>query len=512
MAAYPATAYEFFARSMQKTPDAPALEIRGQSYSYRELGAAVSVTVNAMLAKNPNPPARIALCAKRSGALFGGYLAIQAAGRSVVPMDPTYPIERCMDILFRCRVGMALVDEAGAKMFEAVDPAERPALVPLPDPHLARSDGELLERNHVSADDEVYVLFTSGSTGRPKGVPIRQRNFTPLVAYMIDRYDLRPGCRYAQTFSQMFDPFMANIFATWGAGGTVVDVQPDELRTIATFMAKRAVTHWFSVSSTVSLAHAAGELWPGAAPDLEYGIFGAEPFTMNQARLWHDMAPNAQILNAYGPTETVLTCADELLPPDTALWPESSNGTVPIGAVYPHLDYAIIAEDGAEASEGELCIRGVQRFDGYLEAKDNSGRFYAFEPGGRAQVVTDPTPSPAHWYRTGDYIKRIDGRLVHCGRIDNQMKVLGHRIEPGEIEAVMRRHPNVVDAVVVRCRSTPDVLHAAYTGREVVDADMAEWLRTSLPAFMVPGSYRYYEELPKNLVGKIDRNAIEAAS
>jgi amino acid adenylation domain-containing protein len=512
MATTVTTAFDFFANTLAKWPDAIALEAGGETLTYAELGAAAARTAAALTEAAPEPPRRVAICADRTGALYSGYLALQALGLCVVPIDLKYPAERCLDVLFRCGVNLVLVDAGGRQFFEAIEPEDRPRLVDIPKLTRTPMATTLFGPGQGNPESEAYVLFTSGSTGRPKGVPIKQRNFTPLVQYMINRYALVPGCRLAQTFGQVFDPFMANLFAVWGAGATLVDLTGPEVRNIATTIEAREITHWFSVCSAISLAQAVGELGAGKAPGLIQAIFGGETFTLNQAKLWRAMAPRARIFNVYGPTETVVTCADTVIDPFQSDWPTSDNGTVPIGAVYDHLECAVIDESGFETDEGELCIRGSQRFDGYLEEIDNDSRFYTFERGSRALFITTPRPGPRDWYRTGDRVQKGPHGMVHCGRIDKQMKLLGHRIEPGEIEAIMRRHPNILDAVVVKSQSNPETLHAAYTGRETDKSMISDWLREFLPAYMVPGSFRFYQVLPQSLVGKIDRNAIEAAS
>src|SRR5262249_18187281 len=146
--------------------------------------------------------------------------------------------------------------------------------------------------------------------------------------------------------------------------------------------------------------------------------------TLDQARAWAAAAPASAVENLYGPTELTITCTAYRLPGDVERWPRTPNGTVPIGRPLPHPQAMVTAG-------GQLGVRGPQRFDGYLEPNDDEGRF-----------VDD-------WYRTGDRVAWHDGELVHLGRTDEQVKIGGHRIEPGEVECALREHPAVDEAAVL---------------------------------------------------------------
>src|SRR6266511_409114 len=224
------------------------------------------------------------------------------------------------------------------------------------------------------------------------------------------------------------------MFVAWCGGATLVVPQHDELLTPVGFVNDRRITHWFSVPSVVSIAHRLRSLRPGCMPGLRWSLFAGEQLTIAQALAWAGAAPNATIENLYGPTELTITCTGYRLPRDVARWPATSNGTVPIGRPLPHLQAMVLTEAGTTGAEGELCVRGPQRFDGYLNAEH-------------------------------DRVRIEDGELVHLGRFDDQVKILGYRIELGEIESVLRRHPGVLDAVVLAVPVSNEIgLFAWHTG------------------------------------------------
>ncbi|WP_307937382.1 AMP-binding protein, partial [Salinispora arenicola] len=197
----------------------------------------------------------------------------------------------------------------------------------------------------------------------------------------------------------------------------------------------------------ISLAGRLRSLRPGSMPSLRWSLFAGEQLTLAQARAWADATPGSTLENLYGPTELTVTCTRYQLPADPARWPRTSNDTVPIGRVHPHLEGVLLAPDGTAGNEGELCIRGTQRFDGYLDPTQNHGRFVDHVGDRTTQV--DRLPGPQHWYRTGDRVRQENGELVHLGRIDDQVKIHGYRIELGEIESVLRRHPGLHEVVVL---------------------------------------------------------------
>ncbi len=362
-------------------------------------------------------------------------------------------------------------------------------------------------------DDIAYILFTSGSTGAPKGVPIRQRNAGVYLDHVVGRYAVGPGSRLSQTFELTFDPSVFDMFVAWSTGATLVVPARTELMSVARFVVDRQVTHWFSVPSVISLAQRLRRLVPGSMPDLRWSLFAGEQLTLAQARAWNEAAPQSRIENIYGPTELTVTCTQYRLPRDPAQWPQTPNGTVPIGRVYPHLEHLVMGADGRPAAEGELVVRGAQRFTGYLEPADDAGRFIAFDGAQAHRCDADAPLGDAHWYRTGDRVATHNGELVHLGRLDHQVKVQGYRVELGEIEAALRDQPGVRDAIVL---AIPDVtgqteLFAAYTGTDVDPERLLSGLRQRLPPYMVPRTATALEVLPLSDNGKVDRRVLAAA-
>ncbi|RSO11090.1 amino acid adenylation domain-containing protein [Streptomyces sp. WAC 06783] len=507
------TLHQWFADSARRWPDAPALELGEQVLSYGDLHRRAEALAARVLDELPSegtagPPARIALVASRTVATYVAYLAIQRLGASAVPLNADHPLPRNLDIARRAGVGAVLVGEEHRATFAELPGDFRPAVtvVPADGDGLPEPPEGALPAAPADPEAEAYLLFTSGSTGRPKGVPIRHRNVSPYIAYNIARYDAGPGCRLSQTFGLTFDPSVYDLFVAWGSGATVVVPDQDELYRPVDYVVRRRLTHWFSVPSLVTTAQRYGNLPLGQVTTLRHSCFSAEPVTAQLTALWQQVAPGTRIHNLYGPTELTITCTDHDLT-DAPGAAGSSNGTVPIGQPYPHMEAVLLDEDGNPCDDGELCVRGAQRFDGYLDPADNAGRFVHYEPGVPAAPYDGTGPlTRAHWYRTGDRVRREDGRLVHRGRLDSQVKIMGHRVELGEVEAAMRRHPEVTEAAVVAVTVKDEVrLLAAYLGKEMRAHEFGHWLRQYIPLHMVPRRIRRLEELPHNDNGKLNR-------
>jgi amino acid adenylation domain-containing protein len=499
-----------FQRMARHSPDSTALEVGGEQLSYAgldELAGRVGAMVAAAVGGRPRA---VGLCCSRSVAAYAGYLGALRAGATVVPLNPRFPAARNEEMFQAAQAGVLVVDDAGAA--GSADALETSApTVRLTGP---RWRHEVLSADltplacQVGPDDVAYILFTSGSTGRPKGVPIRHRQLADYLAFCVERYRVGPGSRLSQTFDLTFDPSVFDMFVAWCGGATLVVPRPEDVLTPAGFVARRRITHWFSVPSAISLARRLRGLQPGSMSGLRWSLFAGEQLTIAQARAWAAAAPDAVIENLYGPTELTVTCTGYRLPRELARWPRTANGTVPIGRPNPHLEAVLLTDEGTVGSEGELCVRGSQRFDGYLEAGDGEGCFVRIVNG--LAVPAAGGPAREDWYRTGDRVRWQDGELVHLGRIDEQVKISGHRVEPGEVECVLREHAGVDEAVVLAVADGAGQveLHGFHTGTVEPGPTLIEHARRRLPPYMVPARLERLEQFPISSSGKIDRRRL----
>jgi len=493
--------YDWFATSVADFGSLSALEVGGEKLTYDELAARADEMAAALMrATGGRIPKRVGLLAARSVATYVGYLAIQRLSSIAVPLNPAFPDARNVAIAAAAQLDLVLSEDRGINGSE----------VPLVSPDSNRGTPADLPPRVARPSDLAYILFTSGSTGTPKGVPISHGNVSAYLRHVIPRYEVGPGSRLSQTFDTTFDVSVFDMFMAWGSGATLVVPTHNEVLAPVRFVTTREITHWCSVPSVISLARRLRGLRPGSMPGLRFSLFAGEPLTLQQAEAWQLAAPKSILENFYGPTELTITCTEFRLPPQRDDWPHPANGTVPIGTVYPHMEHVVLDELGMPADEGELCIRGPQRFAGYLNPADNVRCFLDLASGVAVPYDGMKPLTEQHWYRTGDRVRDLDGMLVHMGRIDQQVKIRGYRIELGEIEAVLREQDGVRDAVVLAMPGTDGEknLEAVCTG-EVSDAvKLLDALRSRLPTFMIPHNISFLVDFPLNANGKIDRRAI----
>ena len=504
------TLYDWFRGSAHAYPGNVALEVGSSALTYAELTAAVERASTIMCQGPGEPPERVGLLASRSLASYVCYLAAQRLGATVVPLNPGSPAVRNLVITRDAGLDLTVIDDTSG---DGLDEYRRQAPVPVLDLTgqrwqmlLAGDAPDLPPSPHRGPGDFAYIIFTSGTTGRPKGVPATHANVTSFLEAVIPRYGFEPGSRVSQTFEMAFDGSILATFGAWGSGATLCVAQRRDVVTPVNFITAKRLTHWLSVPSLISFTKRLRALAPNSMPTLRLSSFGGEALTVDHVAAWSAAAPNSSIINCYGPTETTVIVTAYHVPADRSAWVRTSNGSVPIGEIYPHLEYLLLDRDLKPSHDGELCVRGAQRFPGYLDPAENVGRFMSFD-GTRARVYDGEEPLTAeHWYRTGDRIRREQRQLVYLGRVDTQLKVRGNRVELAEIEAVLRAHPAVVEAVIIPVPGDDGEvdLHALYTGERLSDRELVGLVQ-GLPVYMRPRSFHYREEIPLTHLDKVDR-------
>ncbi|MEO3871130.1 amino acid adenylation domain-containing protein [Nonomuraea sp. B12E4] len=472
-----------------------ALHLEGKDISYGELWD-MSAVVAAYLAPMLGGTRRVALCGDRSAPTYAAYLGILRAGGAVLPLGSRWPAARVSDVVRAADPDVVLT--YGVPHLEP--PAGRRAL-PVP------ATGSRSPVTGPDPDDEAYVIYTSGSTGRPKGVPITHRALAQYLGHVTRLYELGPADRVAQAADLTFDASVFELLATWATGATLVVAGQRTWLSPVRFLREQRISHLDTVPSVITLARRTRTLTEGCLPDLRWSMFSGEQLGYAAVAAWRSAVGGGRAIeNNYGPTELAGVCANHRLPAAPADWTPTSNGTVPIGRVYDHLEAVVLDERRAVASEGELCVRGGQRFSGYVDPADDAGRFLRGD--GPYEIATG-TPEPGDWYRTGDRVRWESGALVHLGRLDRQVKLRGYRVELDEVEAAARSHDGVAEVAVVVVDSQ---LVAVYVGEELAASALRKHVAARVPDYMVPVSWRRVAELPLTSGGKLDRARLAEAT
>jgi amino acid adenylation domain-containing protein len=451
------------------------------------------------------PPRAIGVLAAKGLESYIGILAALYCGVPAVPLQPDFPVDRTRHMIKAAEISALVADERGGRLLpELAVTARVPVLRPGRETGrdgvpviAAQSRFALSEPVPAAAPDTAYILFTSGSTGRPKGMLITHANLGHFFHELEARYAFGPDDVFSQVFDPAFDCAIFDLFAAWGAGGTLVSVPAQAYRSMTDFVTAAGITVWYSTPAAISVIARRGGLAPKSMPTLRLSTFAGDALTASDAAAWQEAAPEAILDNLYGPAETTITCTmyrwSAQRSPGRCL-----NGIVPIGRLHGGHDYLLIDADGEpDPAEGELCVSGPQVTPGYLDPEDGKGRF--FVRGSR------------RWYRTGDRMRLAsDGTLLFLGRTDNQIQLQGVRTELTEVDHCMRRCAGVQDAVTVAAPADGRLqLVVFYTGIPATAAQFAGQLLTMLPQQMVPRHYRHLDEMPLSVNKKIDRQALK---
>jgi amino acid adenylation domain-containing protein len=512
-----------FMRSAEKFSGRPAVVAEGKTLTYEELrerACRIAATIYEYQPSSSTP--LTAVFAYRSPTAFAGILGSLLAGNGYVPLNRTFPSNRTRVMFEGSESRSIIVDvESMPQLNELLDHSQYALLVVLPEiENVDRLRARWPEHTFIGAKDLVplskwqepvanpdaiaYLLFTSGSTGIPKGVMVAHRNVTAFLDYMVDRYDITQEDRFSQMFDMTFDLSVFDMFVAWERGACVYCPPPKALIKPGNFIRENELTIWFSVPSTAVFMKQLGMLKRGRYPSLRFSLFCGEPLPISSAIAWSEAAPNSTLENLYGPTELTIACTLYRWDPARSQ-AESELGIVPIGYPYPGMDVLVVDGNLNEVrpgEEGELLMNGPQLCLGYWKNKEKTA----------AAFVSPPGKEAVH-YRTGDRVRRpiADGPLCHLGRVDFQVKVLGHRVELGEIESVVREHCGLDGVAAIGWPETS----SGYGGVEVFiegDTKEREALRGSvaskLPDYMVPRRFHFMERLPRNSNGKFDRKAM----
>jgi D-alanine--poly(phosphoribitol) ligase subunit 1 len=352
----------------------------------------------------------------------------------------------------------------------------------------------------IKASDTAYIIFTSGTTGTPKGVMISAGSARHYMTMICQELGLQASDRTLETCELSFDFSVHNMFSTWEAGAALHILPATTVMNAVKFVKNSGLTVWNSVPSLAGMLRQIKALAPDSLATLRITVFGGEQLPAGTLTTWQSAAPNSAIFNLYGPTEATVFCLRQWVSHPLPLTP--GRDVVAIGTPLPGNQASVIDEDGlpvADETPGELAIAGEQLAQGYL--------------GGPALTAQRfPTLNGTRWYRTGDLAVRDRFGRFHClGRIDNQVKVMGYRVELEEIDAHLRivSGSDIVGSVAWPMADGMARGIVSFVGAASIDAPrMLEELKTRIPIYMLPSRVIALEPMPLNSSGKVDRGAL----
>ncbi|MFJ7056385.1 amino acid adenylation domain-containing protein [Streptomyces griseobrunneus] len=508
-----ATFPELFEEQVRATPDAVAVYDHELALTYGDLDVQANRLARALVDRGIGPERVVAIAMPKSARSVLAVLAVLKAGAAYLPLDLGYPPDRLRyligdarpDLVLTTGEGAAVMAEAGAGKVLCLDgsgpDAENVTELLYSEAELTAglSGATLTDADRVAPlrpANAAYLIYTSGSTGRPKGVVVSHLGIAALIAQQRDGLALRPQERVLLFASPSFDASVWELATALLTGASAVTADPDELLpgpALARTVARHGVTALLLPPSSLAV------LPEDALPHGVTLVVGGEACPPDLVARW---SAGRRMVNAYGPTEaTVMATMSRPLSGRTA---PPMGGPV-VGARVHVLDDSLRPTPVGVAGELYLAGQGLAR--GYLRRSGLTAERFVADPFG---------PPGARMYRSGDMARRTaDGGLEYLGRVDEQVKVRGFRIEPGEIEAVLAADPSVGQTVVVVREDTPGsprlVAYAAPVADGPLDpAALRERVAAVLPEHMVPVAVVALDRLPVTPSGKLDRAALPA--
>jgi amino acid adenylation domain-containing protein len=490
----------------ERQPERPAVASDGCLLTYQELDRLSNKVSRALLRLGVAPGDRVGILAPKSAAAVVGIYGALKAAACYVPLDPKAPADRLSHIVRDSGATLIVTDEARASLAATVADAaaQPPGVLVVSGTGVAEESGEPLPEERAIETDLAYILYTSGSTGTPKGVMISHRNSLTFVDWAAAAAGLSEQDRVCSPAPLHFDLSVFDIFATCRAAACLT-VLPEGAATfpvsIARWLEAERISVWYSVPSVLTLLACYGGLQQLDLSGLRMVIFAGEVFPPKHlARLIAEL-PRPRYLNWYGPTETNVCTAYEV----PVGWADARP--VPIGIACANTDVFAVTSEGRRVSqpgdEGELYVRGPSLMRGYWGQPAKTSEALVQNPfrAGYDELV----------YRTGDLVTlEPTGNYAYLGRRDSMVKVRGYRVELGEVEATLYRHPAIREAAVL---PVPDELLGSRL-RAVITADggsnltrenVLDHCRRWLPSYMVPDIVEFREEMPRTSTGKVDR-------
>jgi amino acid adenylation domain-containing protein len=500
---------ELFEKQVERTPDAPAVVCDSTELSYAELNERANQLAEVLRERGVKPNDRVGLALSRSIEVIVALLGALKAGAAYVPLNPEHPKER---LSFQLSQSQASVVISNAGSIDSELNFHGTTLDLELHRDLLNAAPKTNPGNNARSENLAYVIYTSGSTGVAKGVAVQHRNLVNYSEFILRLLAVDRPLHFATVTTITADLGNTCIFPALLSGGCLHVLSYDvamEGELFKKYVAQRPIDVLKIVPSHLQALLATdpnGEILPS-----KFLLLGGEAFSWELAKKISELRPDCQVFNHYGPTETTVGCMTFKL---GGVQVDRNSGTVPIGRPIANTRAYVLNEclqPQPDGVAGELFIGGAGVSTGYLnQPAETSSRF-----------IADPftAETGARLYRTGDRVRSLrDGNFEFLGRIDNQIKVRGFRVEPGEIETVLSMHPLVQQAVVVGSSDGENSTAVASADRLVAyvvtpgvppsTEELRSFLAERLPDYMIPSVTVALKALPLTANGKIDRAAL----
>ncbi|WP_168188733.1 non-ribosomal peptide synthetase [Thermoflavimicrobium daqui] len=491
--------HHLFEEQAEKTPDEQAVIFKEASLTYRELNALANGLAQQLRDKGVGPDVAVGICMERSLEMIISVLGVLKAGGGYVPLDPAFPEERLSYILEDTNAPVILTQSSFQVLLQKVKG------------HLILCDHlqditptEQNPKVDVTPDHLMYVIYTSGSTGKPKGIMMDHRPLVNLIQWQ-NKNLLSPKANVLQFSTLNFDMSCQEIFATFSNGGTLVLIdertRKDPEALFKLVLDEKISRVHLPYIAFQQLAEVADQFDLSQCKLQEITVSGEQFRITPQIRSWVNQLKGCRIQNHYGPSETHVVTA--LMIDDLE---QEENPLPPIGKPIDNTEIYILDSQLQPVPigvPGELYVGGICLARGYLNRDELT----------RERFIPHPflEHSNARLYKTGDLARFLpDGNIDYLGRMDDQLKIRGYRVEPGEVESVINQFPGIQETVVMGHEESGQAYLAAYivADHRLNQDRLKEHLKQQIPEYMIPSIFMQIEALPLTPSGKVSRRSL----
>ncbi len=499
----------YFANKLSLWAERPALRFEKGDISFLELEEKSNQFARQLESEGVEKGDVIAIFNDKSLEAFSLMLGCLKVGAVYTNLDFLSPVERLRKIVERCKPKRYFSDSIDDRILTeikrglGIDPI---LLSEFKTTSESQENRQPESNRWVHGSDPAYIMFTSGSTGFPKGAVMSHQNLLNFVQWAGDQFDLGDGEVLSNVNPIYFDNSVFDFYCSIFNGACMLPVRAELTRKpqdLIKFLEAGGCTSWFSVPSLLVYLLTTRSLGKDNLPDLKRFIFGGEGFPKPKLKeLFSIFGKRSRLFNVYGPTECTCICSCyEVTENDF----KDLNQLAPLGFLTPLFDFELL-KDGKSKGEGELCLRGPNVGLGYYNDKERTEGSFIQNPFNHS--YSD------QMYKTGDLVKTDQKGMLHfLGRVDNQIKHMGYRIELEEIESALNTHDLVEECGIVYQElgnGMGQIIGFVGSTDHPEEKELLGHLKNLVPDYMVPKRVKVLESLPKNSNGKIDRNALKS--
>ncbi len=485
------------------------LRYEDETITYEELNGLSNKIANYLLSKGIKPYDVVGIFNTKEAVGYATMIACLKIGATYTNIDEENPSVRLEKILHTCKPKLLISDHTSSNMIKEVANSLRIDVVDFSnsDELKSFSDKNLETSTQIIGSTPAYIMFTSGSTGTPKGVTISHSNVLSFLGWSIDRYEVTSKDRFAQVSPMYFDNSVFDFYTALFSGASLVPIKKDtttNLPELIKLVDNMQCTIWFSVPSFLVYLQTMRVLNDKTFQSIRVFTFGGEGFPKTELKKLYSLyGHQAKLVNVYGPTEGTCICSSyDISEKDF----EDMNTLAPLGTINQNFEYIIVNENMQEVQngeKGELCLIGPNLALGYYNDMERTNQSFVQNP----KITTHKDII----YKTGDIVYKKDSLLWFVGRVDNQIKHMGYRIELEEIESALNGVHYIQQSAVVYNKINEKygkIIAFVVTKSNIKENEIKSELAKLLPEYMIPNIIEIKKELPKNANGKIDKSSI----